>query len=102
MRKLEQTLSDHEKKWKEMQIQNESLDQEIAALLNHCNVTEKQLTTYVSSPEYFTEAQWETINAEKKKIDDVFAEKLACIPDIAKKKQRQLERNVAPHWVLVR
>lgn len=103
MHKLEQQLLEHEMKQKELQIQNEALDVEIAALLAHCNVTEKQLTTYVSSPEYFTESQWETLAGEKKKIDQAFESKLACIPNLKEKQKKQKERsNVASHWLFVR
>lgn len=99
---MEKEISDLERKYKELEIQNENLDREISDLLVYCNVTEKQLTTYVSSPEYFSPTQWETMQKERKRIDDAFAIKLACIPNIAKKKKAQKERNVASHWLFVR
>lgn len=98
----ENQLSDHEKKAKEFEIQNDTLDREIGDLLNHCNVTEQQLTTYVSSPEYFTPEQWETMKAERKKLDDALMLKLQCIADVRKKRKAQSERIVAPHWLFVR
>ena len=99
---MEKETSDLERKTKELEIQNENLDREISDLLDYCNVTEKQLTTYVSSPEYFSVEQWETIQREKKRMDDALTQKLACIPNIAKKKKAQKERNVAPHWLYVK
>ncbi len=98
----ETQLFDHEKKLKEFEIQNDTLDQEIAGLLEHCQVTEHQLTTYVSNPEYFTPDQWETMKQERKKLDDALALKLSCIADLRKKKKTQDERLVAPHWLFVR
>lgn len=99
---LDSQIVDHEKIAKELEIQNDSLDKEIASLLDHCKVTEQQLTTYVSSPEYFTESQWETLQTERKKMDEALLLKLACIQNPAKKKKRQEERIVAPHWLFVR
>jgi hypothetical protein len=99
---FESQLSDHERKLKEFEIQNDSLDREIEGLLDHCNVTEHQLTTYVTSPEHFTNDQWETMKAERKKLDDALALKLACITDLKKKKKAQDDRLVAPHWLFVR
>lgn len=99
---FESQLSDHEKKLKEFEIQNDSLDREITDLLDHCNVTEHQLTAYVTSPEHFTNDQWETMQQERKKLDDALALKLSCITDLKKKKKAQEERIVAPHWLFVR
>lgn len=95
-------LSDHERKLKEFEIQNETLDREIEGLLDHCNVTEHQLTAYVSSPEHFTNDQWETMKAERKKLDDALALKLSCITDLRKKKKSQEDLIVPPHWLFVR
>lgn len=101
-KELEFKLLDHEKKHKEFEIQNETLDREISELLTFCNVTENQLTTYVSSPEYFTPAQWDTLQHESKKMEESLQQKLACIPNLAKKKKVQQERIVSPHWLFVR
>jgi hypothetical protein len=98
----ENALINQERKSKELEIQNESLDQEIADLLRFCKVTEEQLTTYVSTPSYFTDAQWETLNLERKRLDDALDAKLACIPNPKKAKKAQQERHVAPHWLFVR
>lgn len=99
---MENQYIELERKYKELEIQNDNLDREIADLLDYCNVTEKQLTTYVSSPEYFSESQWETLKKERKRMDDALALKLSCIPNPAKKKKAQQERYVAPHWLFVR
>lgn len=96
-------MIDHERKLKELEIQNESLDREISHFLAECNVTEKQLTTYVSSREYFTDSQWDTLQKERKKMDDALQLKLACIPKLSKKKKAEQEKIiVSPQWLFVR
>lgn len=99
---MENGMTQLEKRYQELEIQNENLDREISDLLAYCKVTEQQLTTYVSTPSYFSEAQWETLQKERKRMDDALALKIACIPNIAKKKKAQKERHVAPHWLFVR
>ncbi len=99
---IDSQITDHEKRSIELTIQNDSLDLEIAGLLTHCKVTEKQLTTYVTTEKNFTESQWETMKKERKRLDDALETKLASIPNLAKKKKAQSERFVAPHWLFVR
>lgn len=99
---LEMKLSELEKKHKEYEIQNDSLDREISDLLDYCKVTEAQLTAYITNPEHFTQDQWSTLQRERKQMDDALEMKLSCIPNIAKKKQAQKDLHVAPHWLFVR
>lgn len=99
---FESQLADHERKTKELEIQNDSLDREIADLLDHCNVTEHQLTAYVTNPDHFSSDQWDTLKLERKKLDDALSLKLACITDLKKKRKVSDERIVAPHWLFVR
>lgn len=99
---MENKIIELESKYKELEIQNENLDREISDLLNFCNVTEEQLTTYISSPENFSESQWETIQNERKRMDAALALKISCIPNPRKQKKAQQERLVAPHWLFVK
>lgn len=99
---IDSQIIDHEKKTVELGIQNDSLDLEISDLLSSFKVTEKQLTSYLTTQNNFTQSQWETIKKEQERLNEALEAKLALIPDLQKKRKKQDERFISPHWLFVR
>lgn len=87
-----------QKRIQELENKNLLLDLEVAALLKEQNVTEEQLTRYLSMKEAFSDEQWETLVAERKKLDDKLQHDLSLIQ---KKRMKNKER-VQQHWIFAK
>lgn len=85
--KLENRLTELERLTNELEIQNALLDDQAHALLAEHHVTPKQLTAFISSPENFTPSNWETLQEEKKKREEVLKRELDNIVSPAKNKK---------------
>ena len=85
-----------------LEIENEALDREIRTLLAEHQVTEEQVAIYVSQRENFRDQEWQTLQQEKKRLDDKLNKELEAISNPLKKRKSQKERHVQPHWLFVR
>ena len=99
---IEQQLIAVERKCNELEIQNDTLELGIQDLLQQCNVTEEQLSSYVSSPHYFSASNWKSLQEEKSKLENKLNQELASIVDPRKTKKSRQEILVPPHWLFVR
>lgn len=86
------------KRIQELENKNLLLDLEIAALLKEQNVTEQQLSKYLSMKESFSDEQWETLAAERKRLDDKLAHDLSLI----QKKRNKNQERVQQHWIFTK
>lgn len=82
---LENRLEEIERKAKELEIENALLDEKAEELLAEHHVTPKQLTAFISSPENFTQENWDTLQGEKKKKEEALKRALDNIVSPAKK-----------------
>lgn len=86
------------KRIQELENKNLLLDLEVAALLKEQNVTEEQLSKYLSMKETFSDEQWETLVTERKKLDDKLQHDLALI----QKKRIKSQERVQQHWIFTK
>lgn len=82
---LENRLEEIERKAKELEIENALLDEKAEELLAEHHVTPKQLTAFISSPENFSQENWDTLQGEKKKKEETLKRALDNIVSPAKK-----------------
>lgn len=99
---VEDNLHKLEKKIDELHIHNEALDKEIAALLSEYKVTEDQISALLSNHENFTKENWETLQKEKKRLDEKLKKELSNIPDPRKRAKSLKDRNIPKDWIFLR
>lgn len=99
---LENRLIEIARKAQELEFQNASLDEETGTMLAENNVTPEQLTTFISSPDNFTEDNWNTLQEEKKKREEKLARDLANVVDPAKKKKALKSLHLPSYALFVR
>lgn len=99
---LEQEALKQEKLLQELLIRMDALDREAKVLYQELDITPEQLRVFLENRENFTEENWETLQEQRKALD----EKLKCVldnvSDPIKAKKAQESRRVAPHWLFVR
>lgn len=99
----ENALVELERKISELAIQNDALDGEIDSLLSEHNVSPSQLSTFLSNAAHFTPSNWETLQRERKLLDEKLKRELDQL--ISKKKQKKARdalRAIQPSWLFVR
>ena len=100
--KTEEQLKTNEKKIRELAIRLESLDKDTHSFLQELEVTPEQLTSFVSRKENFTEDNWESLQQQKKKLDEKLDIEIKNIRDPLKSKKALQSLNIAQHWLHVR
>lgn len=98
----EDNLLDQEKKLQELLIQIENLDQASDKFLEELNVTEDQLTQFISNRHHFDEDTWATLSEQKKILDDKIETQLKSIHNPLKTKKTYKERRIQNHWLYVK
>lgn len=102
-KELNQKLQATHIKLKEMSIQMDTLDREYETLLEEVGISSDELDDYLSKPENFSEPIWESMQREKKKLDEKLDLSLKNIKDpnkIAKTLSEQ--KTIQPYWIYVR
>lgn len=85
---------------KEAEIQIETLQTQIDALMAQLEATPEAISIYLQNPNNFTEKDWNLLIEMKQKAQDKLEH--AKGRDVAAAKKKQAERNVSPHWLFVR
>lgn len=99
---LESKLQRQENAALEAAIRNETLDSEIQCYLEEYNVSEEQLSHFISKKENFTDQNWQDLQNAKKEIEAKLQLELNTITNPLRLKKAYKERNVAQHWLFVR
>lgn len=99
---LENILQLQEKKLVEIDIENERLDQKIEAFYEEFEVNEQNLSTFLSQETNFCKENWETIQIEKKKMEEKLKSDLENIANPFRLKKVYKQRKVETHWLFVR
>lgn len=81
-----------DRKLANLERENEKLDKGYQELLDEFSLTEEKLFYYLSHKEHFSEAEWETLNAERKKLE---VELLIKMKNKASTHSKEVQR----HWI---
>lgn len=84
-----------DRKLKQLEKDNQILDEKFQALLDEFDLTEEKLHFYLSKREHFSEEEWETLNAERKKME------IALLQELRKKASTHT-KDVQRHWIHAR
>lgn len=99
---LEAHLTRNGTRIEELEIRIEALNRDINSLLKELNVSPQQLSSCLASQEHFSTDEWDTVNNEKKKLNEKLLRELLNISNPKKTKEAYQSRNVQPHWLFVR
>lgn len=99
---LEAKLIDLDKKITELELSNEALEREVSVFLSEQNVTEEQLSQFVSNSANFQPLNWEQLQLEKKRLDDKLDRELKNVLNPLKVKKSRQSLNIQPNWLFVR
>lgn len=97
---LENRLVEIDQQAKELEIQNDQLNEQVDTMLAEYNVSPSQLTAFISSPENFTPANWENLQEEKKKREEALERELSQIVSLEKKKKSRKALSHLPNYAL--
>ena len=86
----------------ELEIRIDALNRDVDTLFQELNVTPHQLSSCLSTPQNFSEDEWETVNNEKKKLNEKLLRELLNISNPKKTQAAYQSRNIQPHWLFVR
>ncbi len=91
-----------EEKIKELEIQNEAINEEVQTLLQELNVTPEQLTAFIENEDHFTQDNWKELQKQKEKLDEKLQTTLQNIRNPKKTKAQYQSLNVQHHWLPVK
>lgn len=98
---IEEKINLNKKKIREMDIRHERLDSDIEAFLEELEVTPEKLTSFISNKENFTEENWQTLQDQKKQLDEKLNLSLN-IRNPLQTKKALASLNVGSHWLHVK
>ena len=85
-----------------LELQIEALDKEIAQFLTELKVTPENLTLFIQNQSHFTPDNWETLQQERKALEEKLQLNLKNIPNPRKAKKAYRERQVGSNWLFVK
>ena len=86
----------------ELAIRIETLNRDVDALLSELQVNPAQLTAFLNNKDNFTEENWETLQQQRKVLDEKLLTQLAHVSNPLNTKKAYADRNVQRHWLFVR
>jgi len=87
---------------RELEIRNNSLDQEIEAMLKELNVTPEQLSAYIKNPENFTDNNWKEMQKLKLRLDQKLERDLDHVRNPKKADKAFRDLHVDQNWLFVK
>lgn len=99
---LEERIQHNEKKFQELGIQIEKLDEDINKFMGELPLTIEQLNTFLADESNFTEEEWQELQNLRQKLDEKLQRELDNIRNPVKIKKNYDDRNVQRHWLYVR
>lgn len=99
---LDEKITENEKKIKDLKNRLESINFQSDSFFEELEVTEEQLSSFISDENNFTKENWDQLQKEKKKLDDKLNVELANIKNPLKSKKNLASLHVAQHWLHVR
>lgn len=84
-----------DRKLKQLEQENQELDDKFQSLLDEFELTEEKLHYYLSNREHFSDEEWETLTIERKKMETHLLLEL-------KKKASTHSKEVQRHWIPAR
>lgn len=96
----ETTLKLNEKKERELRLKNEAIDRQIEELLSKEALS--KISTFTNDKAHFSDEEWETLQEEKAKLDQLLKREVDNIVSPQDKANKQKERNIPPTWLFVR
>lgn len=96
------TQNNQDKLMNELEIRNETLDEQVKAFFAELNLTPQQLHAFVDNPDNFSKENWEAMQQQKQKLDAKLQLDLQNIRDPLKTKKTYANRKVDQHWLFVR
>lgn len=100
---LYQKYQSTQQKLKELAIMSESIERNYQALLKNLDLTPQELKSYMENPNNFTPIEWEDLQKEKEKMDEMLKLQLTTVCDPRKTKKKYAEKaRVRQNWIFVR
>jgi hypothetical protein len=99
---LEKHIQKNDLAIEELSIRIENLNREVETLLSELNVSHEQLSAYVEHRENFSDENWETLQKERKALDEKLLRELINVRDPRKAQKAMKELRIQPHWLFVR
>jgi hypothetical protein len=99
---LEQNSSKNDQLLHQLLIRVDALDREVKTLLDELKVSPEQISTFLENRDNFTPENWETLQQERKALDEKLKCELDNIRNPSKVKKAQADRHVARHWLYVK
>ncbi|MFI5343428.1 MAG: hypothetical protein ACHQUC_04320 [Chlamydiales bacterium] len=101
--KVYEAYEETERKLKEFSITSEKIDRECKSLLQDLSLTPQQLKEYMENPDNFTPALWESLQNEKKKMEEMLKLQMSVVQDPKKTKKKYADRGrIKQNWLFVR
>lgn len=99
---LEEHIQRNEKKFNEVSIRHERLNEQIAGFLAELQVSPQQLSIYLSDQSNFSEETWNEILKRREQMDHKLQLDLDQIQNPDSMKKKYADRNIGQHWLFVR
>ena len=100
---IESHSEKNENKLHLLELQIEALDKEIAQFLTELKVSPEKLTCFIENQNHFTQENWETLQQERKALDEKLQLNLKNIPNPRKTKKTYSEKRVVDsRWLFVK
>lgn len=99
---IEQQIEKNENKIRLAELQIESLDKEIAQFISELKVTPQKLSVFIENQNNFTPANWDTLQQERKTLDEKLSRNLKNIRNPLQAKKAYAERKIDPRWLFVK
>jgi len=92
-----------QQKINELLILSENLNNNYQKILEQLDLSDQQLTSFVENPENFSEKEWEDLEAEKKKMQEMLDLQMSHLQDPKKVQKKYSQRKrVKSNWLFVR
>lgn len=102
-RNLEEKMQYTHHQMNEFLINLEKLDRDYQYLLNEIGLTPEQIQTYINNQNNFSSSVWETLQTQRKTLDEKLDLTLKGIPNANETKKTFSEKaSIQQHWLFVR
>jgi hypothetical protein len=99
---LEAHIQKNELTQQELSIRIEALNRDVDGLLTQLNVSPEQLTTFIENKDNFSEENWNTMQEQRKALDEKLLRELVNVSNPKKTRDAFKNLNAQPHWLFVR
>ena len=99
---LEAHILKNELALQELSIRIEALNRDVDGLLSQLNVSPEQLTTFIENKDNFSEENWDTMQEQRKVLDEKLLRELLNVSNPKKTRDAFKNMHAQPHWLFVR